>query len=46
MRIRPAPYDHQVRFVELTKLGRSERAVLDRRSDELALSLLEPLNDQ
>jgi DNA-binding MarR family transcriptional regulator/predicted GNAT family N-acyltransferase len=46
VRVRPAPYDHRVRFVELTKLGRGERAELDRRSDELAWSMLEPLNDE
>jgi DNA-binding MarR family transcriptional regulator/GNAT superfamily N-acetyltransferase len=46
VRIRPAPYDQRVRFVELTKSGRSERAELDRRSDELAWRLLEPLDDQ
>jgi DNA-binding MarR family transcriptional regulator/GNAT superfamily N-acetyltransferase len=46
VRVRPAPYDHRVRFVELTKLGRTERAELDRKSDELAWSMLEPLSDE
>lgn len=46
VRVRPAPYDHRVRFVELTKLGRAERAELDRRSNELAWSMLEPLSDE
>jgi DNA-binding MarR family transcriptional regulator/GNAT superfamily N-acetyltransferase len=45
VRIRPAPYDHRVRFVELTKAGLAERAVLDQRSNEVAWSLLAPLND-
>jgi DNA-binding MarR family transcriptional regulator/GNAT superfamily N-acetyltransferase len=46
VRVRPAPYDHRVRFVELTKLGRGELAELNRRSDELAWSMLEPLSDE
>lgn len=46
VRVRAAPYDKRVRFVELTKSGRSERAELDRRSDELAWRLLEPLDDR
>jgi DNA-binding MarR family transcriptional regulator/N-acetylglutamate synthase-like GNAT family acetyltransferase len=44
--IRPARDDHRVRVVRLTEAGRTERAELDRRSDELARSLLAPLNDQ
>ncbi|MFE0459188.1 GNAT family N-acetyltransferase [Kitasatospora sp. NPDC058965] len=36
--------DRRVRTVQLTEAGRAERAVLDARSDELAGSLLEPLN--
>lgn len=43
--VRPAPYDHRVRFAELTKSGQAERKVLDERSDELAWSMLEPLNE-
>ena len=46
VRTRSASYDHRVRYVELTKAGHAERAVLDERSDELARSLLAPLNDQ
>jgi DNA-binding MarR family transcriptional regulator/GNAT superfamily N-acetyltransferase len=38
--------DKRVRKAQLTKLGSAERAVLDRRSDALARSLLEPLNDE
>ncbi|MGW2813651.1 bifunctional helix-turn-helix transcriptional regulator/GNAT family N-acetyltransferase [Streptomyces sp. NPDC001415] len=42
--VEPQPQDRRVRTVRLTDAGRAERAVLDRRSDELAGSLLEPLN--
>jgi ribosomal protein S18 acetylase RimI-like enzyme len=37
--------DRRVRTARLTKKGAAERAVLDRRSDALAASLLEPLSD-
>lgn len=43
--VEPAPADKRVRTVRLTAAGHAERAVLDRRSNELADSLLEPLND-
>ncbi|MFI9079847.1 GNAT family N-acetyltransferase [Streptomyces sioyaensis] len=42
--VEPQPRDKRVRTVRLTDAGRTERAVLDGRSDELAGSLLEPLN--
>ncbi|MFC9277618.1 GNAT family N-acetyltransferase [Streptomyces collinus] len=42
--VEPHPQDKRVRTVRLTEQGRAERAVLDRRSDELAGRLLEPLN--
>lgn len=42
--VEPHPGDRRVRAVRLTTEGRAERAVLDGRSDELAGSLLEPLN--
>jgi DNA-binding MarR family transcriptional regulator/ribosomal protein S18 acetylase RimI-like enzyme len=45
VRVRPAPDDQRVRVAELTESGRAERAELDRRSDELALSLLAPLDE-
>jgi DNA-binding MarR family transcriptional regulator/GNAT superfamily N-acetyltransferase len=45
VRVQQAPDDHRVRVVRLTEAGRAERAELDRRSDELARSLLAPLND-
>jgi DNA-binding MarR family transcriptional regulator/GNAT superfamily N-acetyltransferase len=38
--------DGRVRTARLTPRGRAERAVLDRRSDELAESILEPLSDK
>ena len=40
----PKPSDRRVRIARLTRKGLAERAVLDRRSDELAASLLEPLS--
>lgn len=43
--VEPQPRDRRVRTVRLTEAGRAERAVLDGRSDELAGSLLRPLND-
>lgn len=42
--VEPQPRDKRVRTARLTAAGRAERAVLDGRSDELAGSLLEPLN--
>lgn len=42
--VEPQPRDRRVRTVRLTDAGRVERAALDGRSDELAGSLLEPLN--
>ena len=41
--VRPSRADGRVRSVRLTAAGRRERDLLDRRSDELAQSLLEPL---
>jgi DNA-binding MarR family transcriptional regulator/GNAT superfamily N-acetyltransferase len=42
--VRPHPADQRVRSVELTETGRAERALLDELSDDLAGSLLAPLN--
>ncbi|MES1246737.1 MAG: helix-turn-helix domain-containing GNAT family N-acetyltransferase [Actinomycetota bacterium] len=42
--VSPSPHDRRVRTVRLTAAGRRERRVLDRRSDELAESLLAPLS--
>lgn len=38
------PSDKRIRIARLTRKGRAELAVLDRRSDDVAASLLEPLN--
>jgi DNA-binding MarR family transcriptional regulator/GNAT superfamily N-acetyltransferase len=38
-------HDKRVRTAQLTKAGRAERALLDRRSDALARSLLDPLTE-
>ncbi len=38
--------DRRVRVARLTKKGRAERKLLDRRSDELAWSLVEPLDEE
>ncbi|WP_328580597.1 bifunctional helix-turn-helix transcriptional regulator/GNAT family N-acetyltransferase [Streptomyces sp. NBC_00370] len=42
--VEPQARDARVRTVGLTDAGRAERAMLDGRSEELASSLLEPLN--
>ncbi|MGW7295947.1 bifunctional helix-turn-helix transcriptional regulator/GNAT family N-acetyltransferase [Streptomyces xiamenensis] len=42
--VEPLPSDKRVRTVRLTDAGRAELDELDRRSDEMAGSLLEPLN--
>jgi DNA-binding MarR family transcriptional regulator/GNAT superfamily N-acetyltransferase len=42
--VAPKPSDKRVRIACLTPAGRAERNLLDRRSDRLARSLLEPLN--
>lgn len=44
VRVRIDAADRRVRRVELTPRGRAERALLDRRSDQLAASLLQPLS--
>jgi DNA-binding MarR family transcriptional regulator/GNAT superfamily N-acetyltransferase len=42
----PSEHDRRVRTARLTRKGRAERAVLDRRSDALARSILEPLKPE
>ncbi|MFG2956076.1 GNAT family N-acetyltransferase [Streptomyces sp. NPDC048291] len=42
--VEPQPQDRRVRTVRLAEKGRAERALLDRRSDDLAGSMLQPLN--
>jgi DNA-binding MarR family transcriptional regulator/GNAT superfamily N-acetyltransferase len=44
--VEPLPDDRRVRTVRLTPAGEAERAALDGRSDELAGSLLAPLNEE
>ena len=44
VRVEEGAPDRRVRAVALTAAGRKEHAVIDRRSDELAVSMLEPLN--
>jgi DNA-binding MarR family transcriptional regulator/GNAT superfamily N-acetyltransferase len=41
--VEPSPADRRVRVARLTRRGRSELEILSRRSDELAASLLDPL---
>ncbi|HET6870463.1 MAG TPA: bifunctional helix-turn-helix transcriptional regulator/GNAT family N-acetyltransferase [Solirubrobacteraceae bacterium] len=41
--VEPSPADRRVRVARLTRRGRSELKILSRRSDELAASLLDPL---
>jgi DNA-binding MarR family transcriptional regulator/GNAT superfamily N-acetyltransferase len=43
--VRPSAGDRRVRTASLTAAGRRERDLLDRRSDELAQSLLAPLSE-
>ena len=42
----PSRADGRVREIHLTRAGRTERAELDRRADEVAKGFLEPLNDK
>jgi DNA-binding MarR family transcriptional regulator/GNAT superfamily N-acetyltransferase len=43
--VRTSADDQRVRFAELTRAGRDERDLLDRQSNDLAHSLLEPLTE-
>src|SRR3954470_5250740 len=43
--VHPIEKDRRVRIVRLTKAGLAERDLLERRSDELARSFLEPLSE-
>lgn len=45
VRIEPTPSDRRVRMARLTRAGLAERAMLDERSDDLAASMLDPLED-
>src|SRR5262245_12227401 len=42
--VEPSEHDRRVRTARLTRKGHAERALLDRRADELAQSLLDPLS--
>src|SRR4051812_13994340 len=42
--VTPSDVDGRVRVARLTEKGRMERAILDERSDELAASILDPLD--
>jgi DNA-binding MarR family transcriptional regulator/GNAT superfamily N-acetyltransferase len=44
VRVEPSPADRRIRVARLTPAGLSERALLDRRSDELAASMLAALD--
>ena len=44
--VTPSDADARVRVARLTEKGLTERAVLDERSDELAASILEPLDER
>jgi DNA-binding MarR family transcriptional regulator/GNAT superfamily N-acetyltransferase len=44
--VNPSPYDKRVRTARLTKRGKAERSALDRRSEALARSIIEPLSDR
>jgi DNA-binding MarR family transcriptional regulator/GNAT superfamily N-acetyltransferase len=43
--VKPGRDDARVRYVEVTRKGRAERAELDRRADQVAWSFLEPLDE-
>lgn len=43
--VTPSNLDRRVRVARLTEKGLTERAILDDRSDDLAASILEPLDD-
>jgi DNA-binding MarR family transcriptional regulator/GNAT superfamily N-acetyltransferase len=45
VRVEPGERDRRVRTARLTSAGLAERSVLDRRSDALAASFLEPLSE-
>jgi DNA-binding MarR family transcriptional regulator/ribosomal protein S18 acetylase RimI-like enzyme len=46
VRVKADPGDGRVRRASLTRAGLRERAVLDRRSDQVALRMMEPLNEK
>ena len=46
VRVEPSAADRRIRVARLTRAGRKEWTELDRRSDEFAASLLEPLDER
>ena len=44
VRVEASPADRRIRIARLTRRGRAERALIDRRSDELAAEMLAPLD--
>jgi DNA-binding MarR family transcriptional regulator/GNAT superfamily N-acetyltransferase len=46
VRLAPSRSDRRIRVAKLTPAGLAERALLDERSDELAASMLEPLDSR
>ena len=46
IKVDASPDDGRVRFARLTRAGRTERSVLDRRADVVAWGCLEPLTEQ
>jgi DNA-binding MarR family transcriptional regulator len=46
VRVAPSESDRRIRVVSLTRAGLAERRLLDRRSDELAESMLAPLDTE
>ncbi|WUJ73538.1 helix-turn-helix domain-containing GNAT family N-acetyltransferase [Kribbella soli] len=46
VQVEPSAADARVRMARLTKRGLAERGVLDSRSDDLAASILEPLDER
>lgn len=46
VKVAPSPEDRRVRVAHLTAEGRNERQILDTRAEDLAASLLAPLNEK
>jgi DNA-binding MarR family transcriptional regulator/GNAT superfamily N-acetyltransferase len=44
--VEPSPTDGRIRIARLTQAGRGELAELDKRSDDAAAAILQPLNDR
>lgn len=44
--VQPSPADKRIRVARLTAAGRRELVALDRRSDDAAAAILQPLNDR